>query len=57
MDETAEELAGALADRYRIIRKLGAGGMADVYLAEDLRHGREVAMKVMRPELAEAMGP
>jgi serine/threonine protein kinase len=57
MDETAEKLAGALADRYRIMRKLGAGGMADVYLAEDLRHGREVAIKVMRPELAEAMGP
>ncbi|HJP56078.1 MAG TPA: serine/threonine-protein kinase, partial [Gemmatimonadales bacterium] len=51
-----ELLAGALADRYRIERELGAGGMATVYLAEDLRHGRHVAVKVLRPELAAVIG-
>ena len=43
---------GALADRYRIARELGQGGMATVYLAEDLKHRRKVAVKVLRPELA-----
>jgi serine/threonine-protein kinase len=52
MDEITQAIAGSIADRYRIERKLGAGGMADVYLARDLRHEREVAIKVMRPELA-----
>ena len=52
-----ERLAAALADRYRIIREVGAGGMATVYLAEDLKHHREVALKVLRPELAATMGP
>ena len=52
-----ERLAAALADRYRIIREVGAGGMATVYLADDLRHGRQVALKVLRPELAATMGP
>ncbi|MGH7742107.1 MAG: serine/threonine-protein kinase [Candidatus Eiseniibacteriota bacterium] len=56
MDETAKKLTDSLADRYRITRKLGEGGMASVYLGEDLKHGREVAIKVMRPELAEALG-
>ena len=42
-------LSAALADRYRIERELGAGGMATVYLAEDLKHKREVAIKVLRP--------
>jgi serine/threonine-protein kinase len=51
------ELAGALADRYRIERVLGEGGMATVYLAVDLRHKRPVALKVLRPELAHALGP
>jgi serine/threonine protein kinase len=51
-----ERLATALADRYRIERELGAGGMATVYLAEDLRHGRKVAIKVLRPELAAVIG-
>jgi eukaryotic-like serine/threonine-protein kinase len=50
-------LAAALADRYRIERELGAGGMATVYLAEDVRHHRKVAVKVLRPELAASMGP
>ena len=52
-----ERLAAALADRYRIERELGAGGMATVYLAEDLKHRRQVAVKVLRPELAAALGP
>ena len=50
------QLTAALADRYRIERELGAGGMATVYLAEDLRHHRKVAVKVLRPELAAVIG-
>jgi serine/threonine-protein kinase len=46
----------ALAERYRIERRLGAGGMAIVYLATDLRHDRPVALKVLRPDLAAAIG-
>jgi serine/threonine-protein kinase len=49
-------LTEALADRYRIERELGAGGMATVYLAEDLRHHRRVALKVLRSELAAVIG-
>ena len=49
-------LAEALAERYRIERELGAGGMATVFLAEDLRHRRRVAVKVLRPELAAVIG-
>ena len=49
-------LASALADRYRIDRELGAGGMATVYLAEDLKHDRNVALKVLKPELAAVLG-
>ena len=45
-----------LADRYRIDRVIGEGGMATVYLAEDLKHKRKVALKVMRPELAATLG-
>jgi serine/threonine-protein kinase len=50
-------LAAALSDRYRIERELGQGGMATVYLAEDLKHHRKVAVKVLRPELSAALGP
>src|ERR1041385_7294751 len=51
-----ERLAAALADRYKIERELGAGGMATVYLAQDLRHDRKVALKVLKPELAAIIG-
>ncbi|MBI2071564.1 MAG: protein kinase [Gemmatimonadetes bacterium] len=57
MAEHATRLASALADRYTIARELGRGGMATVYLAEDLKHHRKVAIKVLRPELAGAIGP
>ena len=49
-------LAAALADRYRLERELGQGGMATVYLAEDLKHNRKVAIKVLKPELAAVLG-
>ena len=51
-----ERLSAALSDRYRLEREIGAGGMATVYLAEDLRHRRRVALKVLRPELTEVLG-
>jgi serine/threonine-protein kinase len=51
-----ERLAAALSDRYRLERELGAGGMATVYLAQDLKHDRQVAIKVLRPELAAVIG-
>jgi tetratricopeptide (TPR) repeat protein/tRNA A-37 threonylcarbamoyl transferase component Bud32 len=54
--DVAARLSAALADRYRIERELGQGGMATVYLAEDLKHRRKVAVKVLRPELAESIG-
>jgi serine/threonine-protein kinase len=49
-------LTAALASRYRIERELGQGGMATVYLAEDVRHRRQVALKVLKPDLAHALG-
>jgi TolB-like protein len=52
-----DHLAHALQGRYTLERELGAGGMATVYLAEDTRHRRKVALKVLRPELAAALGP
>jgi hypothetical protein len=57
MTEPYDRLKAALADRYAIERELGSGGMATVYLAEDLKHERKVAIKVLRPELAAALGP
>jgi len=56
MADITEYLSTALADRYRIERRLGEGGMATVYLAEDLKHDRKVALKVLRPELAAVLG-
>ena len=57
MTDDRERLTAALHDRYRLNRQLGVGGMATVYLAEDLKHHRSVAVKVLRPELASALGP
>ncbi len=56
MSDALTRLTAALADRYVIERELGAGGMATVYLAEDLKHERKVAIKVLRPELAAVIG-
>src|SRR5438477_3574033 len=56
MAELLARLRGVLADRYAIDRELGHGGAATVYLAQDLKHGRRVAIKVLRPELAAALG-
>ena len=56
MTDALSRLTSALSDRYTIERELGAGGMATVYLAEDLKHERQVAVKVLRPELAAALG-
>jgi serine/threonine protein kinase/Tfp pilus assembly protein PilF len=56
MNESEERLKVALAAHYRIERKLGEGGMATVYLAEDLKHHRQVAIKVLKPELTAALG-
>jgi eukaryotic-like serine/threonine-protein kinase len=56
MSDTLQRLAAALGERYAIEREIGAGGMATVYLAKDLRHGRPVAIKVVRPELSGAGG-
>ena len=56
MAEIANRLTAALADRYRIERELGQGGMATVYLAHDLKHDRTVALKVLKPELAVTLG-
>jgi tRNA A-37 threonylcarbamoyl transferase component Bud32/tetratricopeptide (TPR) repeat protein len=57
MTDILDRLIAALQDRYTIERELGSGGMATVYLAEDLKLHRKVALKVLRPELASALGP
>ncbi|HSG07367.1 MAG TPA: SUMF1/EgtB/PvdO family nonheme iron enzyme [Longimicrobiales bacterium] len=56
MVDPISRLRAALADRYEIERELGVGGMATVYLARDLKHGRGVAVKVLKPELAAVVG-
>jgi len=56
VSETLDRLRSALRGRYTIEREIGSGGMATVYLAEDVKHHRKVALKVMRPELAATMG-
>ena len=57
MTERLKELKAALKGTYEIERELGHGGMATVYLANDVKHQREVAVKVLRPDLAAALGP
>src|SRR6476661_9152019 len=52
-----ERLRGVLAQTYTIDRELGKGGMATVYLAQDVKHERPVALKVLHPELAASLGP
>ncbi len=56
MLDAPPRLQSALADRYRLERELGSGGMATVYLAFDLKHEREVALKILRPELGAVLG-
>src|SRR5687768_1803319 len=53
---TIDRVSAALSDRYRLERELGQGGMATVYLAQDLKHDRKVAVKVLKPELAAVLG-
>ena len=56
MPDQFANLAAATTDRYRLVRELGQGGMATVYLAEDVKHHRQVAIKMLRPELAASLG-
>lgn len=56
MSDITTRLAAALSDKYRIERELGAGGMATVYLAHDIKHEREVAIKVLREDLSAFLG-
>jgi Tol biopolymer transport system component len=56
MPDSGQDLSKALADRYRVEREIGRGGMAAVFVAHDLRHDRDVAIKVLHPELAAALG-
>src|SRR5262245_61199641 len=57
MADLIGRLRSAFGDRYTVERELGRGGMAAVYLAEDLKHGRKVAIKILHPELAATLGP
>jgi tetratricopeptide (TPR) repeat protein len=57
LSDLSQRLSPALSGRYRIERELGRGGMATVFLAEDLKHRRQVAIKVLDPEVAAAIGP
>src|SRR5687767_2467285 len=56
LTDSLERLTLALAGRYRVDRELGAGGMATVYLADDVKHDRRVAIKVLRQDLAASLG-
>jgi serine/threonine-protein kinase len=55
-DTQLQQLTSAIADRYHVRREIGRGGMATVYLADDLKHRRQVAIKVFSPELAAVLG-
>jgi dienelactone hydrolase len=57
VSDQLDRVRSALSDRYDIERELGAGGMATVYLAKDIKHSRQVAIKVLKPELAAGLGP
>src|SRR5690349_9331171 len=57
MSDLQNRLSLALAHRYTVARELGRGGMAVVFLARDLKHQRPVAIKVLRPELSQSLGP
>ena len=57
MSTLLDRLRATLADRYTVEREVGRGGMATVYLAQDLKHDRRVALKVLHPELAASLGP
>ena len=56
MSDPVTRLNAALEGRYRIERELGEGGTATVYLADDIKHGRKVALNVLKPELAAVVG-
>jgi TolB-like protein len=56
MTTQLEHLTSALADRYRVVREIGRGGMATVYLADDPKHRRQVAIKVFKPDVASVLG-
>src|SRR5687768_5416907 len=56
VNDVITRLTSALADRYRMDREIGTGGMASVYLAHDIRHDRDVAIKVLHPDLAASLG-
>ena len=56
MTDPVTRLNAALEGRYRVERELGEGGMATVYLADDLKHQRKVALKLLKPELAAVVG-
>ena len=56
MADDVSRLTSAVADRYQIDREIGRGGMATVYLARDIRHHRNVALKVLNPELGAVLG-
>ena len=57
MTELQDRLSAGLADRYTLRRELGRGGMATVYLAHDVKHDRDIALKALHPELAATLGP
>ena len=56
MNDIVQRLTAALSDRYTLQRELGAGGMATEYLAHDIKHERDVAIKVLHPDLGAALG-